>query len=182
MGQTRANKEELIEELVSRITTSKFMACADYRGTTVHQFEEFRRGVRESGGTASVVKNSLAKISVEKSLDGVSEEDKKKFLDLFTGPSLFVLSSEGSDPIGLAKAIGKAVKDFEPFEVKGAVFDGGFVDEAGLKQLASMPSKEELLGKLRYLLEAPASQLVRLLSAPAQQLAQALNAYQDKLK
>ena len=138
-----------------------------------------RSQLREVGATAKVVKNTLAKISAEKALNEADAEEVKKLVDVFQGPSFLVFAND--DVVSPAKVLSKFSKDKEVFEVKGGWFEGNYLDQAGVVQVSNMPSREELLAKVLYLLSAPATQLARVVNAPGQQLAQVINAYKDTL-
>jgi large subunit ribosomal protein L10 len=179
MGMSRATKEEEIQALTGAWQTSQLAICADYRGLTVAEITELRNQLREVGATAKVVKNTLAKISAEKALDEADSDEVKKLVDVFQGPSFLVFAND--DVVSPAKVLAKFSKDKEVFEVKGGWFEGNYLDQAGVVQVSNMPSREELLAKILYLLSAPATQLARVVNAPGQQLAQVINAYKDTL-
>ena len=86
-----------------------------------------------------------------------------------------------TDPVAPAKVLKDFGKDRENFSVKGGVVDGSVVSASDVKQLADLPSKEQLLSKLLALINAPATQLLRTINAPAQQFVSLLNAWKDKL-
>ncbi len=176
----REEKDQIIEDLANKLSVTPLVVCADYRGLTVSQINQLRAELTGVGATANVVKNTLVKRSIDKGLESADKAERTKYSDLFAGPS-FVIFADENDPVGPAKIASKFEKEFEPFEIKGGWFDGGFLDTAGITELAKLPSKEELLSKLRYLLEYPATQLVRTINAPAQQIVQVVNAYKDTL-
>ena len=169
----RAGKDAEIQFLVDQIKECKIALCLDYRGLTVSQVGELRSELRGAGAVSRVVKNTLAKRSIDvamKDADGSQE-----FSDLFVGPSFLIFGHD--EIVSPAKVTDKFASQFEPLEIKGAWYEGGFLDKNGVAELAKMPSKDESLSKLRYLLEAPATQLVRLLNAPGQKLAQVIEAH-----
>jgi large subunit ribosomal protein L10 len=179
MGMDRATKEVELEHLASAWQGSALAVCADYRGLTVSQISDLRAQLRQVGATAKVVKNTLARISAEKALAEADSAQVGKLMDVFQGPSFLVFSND--DVVSPAKVLAKFSKDHEVFQVKGGWFEGMYLDQAGVVQVSNMPSREELLAKLLYLLNAPATQLARVVNAPAQQLAQVINAYKDTL-
>lgn len=179
MGMSRATKDEEIANLASAWTGSTLAICADYRGLTVSQITELRAQLRAVGATAKVVKNTLAKISAEKGLAQADSDEVGKLVGVFQGPSFLVFAND--DVVSPAKVLTKFSKDHEVFEVKGGWFEGVYLDQAGVTQVSNMPSREELLAKVLYLMNAPATQLARVVNAPAQQLAQVIAAYKDTL-
>lgn len=163
----RAQKTEAIEELSERFGRSPIAIVTDYRGLNVAQITELRRKVREADGEFLIAKNTLTRIAIV-------DTDAAAIAEWLSGP-IGVAYGFG-DAVGIAKAVDSFAKDNEALEVKGGVLDGEALDAGRLKQLASMPGKDELRAKLLALLMTPATQMVRVLSAPAQQMVQVLNA------
>lgn len=176
----RAEKNSIIEDLSGRFNRAQITICADYRGLTVAQITKLRKDLHGAGFRGAVVKNTLAGISAKRGLAAAKDGELDKFLDLFKGPSFVVFSDE--DPIKPAKLAKDFAESNEKFQIKGAWFENGFVDAAGVKTLASLPSREENLAKLLSLMNAPATQLVQMLQAPGAQLVRLLAAYKDKLE
>jgi len=176
----RQEKSEEIKSLGESFAAAQIAMCADYRGLTVAQMTDLRRELKASGAVGKVVKNTLAKVSIAEVLKEADAAEREKFLQLFNGPSFVVFAND--EAVSPAKVLAKFAKNFEVLELKGAWFEGGFVDQSGIKQLSEMPSKEELFAKLLYLLSAPATQIVRLLAAPATQIARVLDAHRAKLQ
>ena len=110
----------------------------------------------------------------------MSESKVEGLDDFFSGPTAVIWAKE--DPISPAKILTKFAKDAEGFSVKGGLFDGEVLDPSRVKDLASMPSKEEIQAKLLSLLNAPATQLLRLLNAPGTKLAGLLEAWRGELE
>ncbi|MCB0354834.1 MAG: 50S ribosomal protein L10 [Bdellovibrionales bacterium] len=176
----RAEKEQQIEELGKHFAKSAVAYCANYRGLSVTQITDLRRELKRSGAVGYVVKNTLAKVSVDRSLTEADEQQREKLKGLFEGPSFLVFSPE--DPASPAKILKKFSENHECFELKGGWFEGGFVDVEGVKNLSSLPSREELYSKLLSIFNAPATKVVQLLQAPASQLVRTLEAYRAKLE
>jgi len=177
------NRQEKVEEIKSigdSLSAAQIAMCADYRGLTVDQMTKLRRELKANGAVGKVVKNTLAKVSIAEVLKEADAAEREKFMELFNGPSFVVFAND--EAVSPAKVLAKFAKDFEALELKGGWFEDGFVDQAGLKQLSEMPSREELYAKLLHLLTAPATQLVRLLAAPATQFARVLEAQRAKLE
>ena len=176
----RKEKNAEIKNLAKGLASAQIALCADYRGLTVSEITTLRDELRNTGSKTKVVKNTLAKLALEKAYTDADAEQLKQFIEIFEGPSMLVLSEE--DPVSPAKVIKKFLKDHKALEVKGGWFEGSFLNEDGVNSLASMPSREEALAKLLSLIAAPATQLVRLLQAPAQQLAQVLEGHRSNLE
>jgi large subunit ribosomal protein L10 len=176
----RAEKQTEIEMLSGAFSGSAIALCADYRGLTVSEIGSLRSELRKTGSSSRVVKNTLAKIAAGKAYEATAGEELDKFLGLFQGPNFIVFSDE--DPVAPAKVIAKFAKEHGHLEIKGAWFDGGFVDVEGVKQLSTMPSKEELLAKLLNLMNAPATQLLQVMQAPSREVVQVLEAQRAEIE
>lgn len=179
MAMSRARKDEELQYLDSRLQQAPLQICADYRGLTVEQITAVRRAVREASAEAKVVKNTLAKIAHKRNFEGADKAEIEKFSDVLEGPSMLIFS--GDDVVVSAKKAVQFEKDYESFTLKGGWFEGKFLDESAIKNLSSMPSREESLGQLLSVMTQPATLLVRTLAAPAAQLVQVLEAYRRKL-
>lgn len=189
------DKQEKNAEIVAlsdNMGKSQICLCADYRGLTVAQLSQLRAEIRKAGCGAKVVKNTLARISAQKAwnasgssvvaggADSLTSSGLKKFLDIFEGPTLLVWSY--SDPIAPAKVLSKFSKDNEKLSLKGAFFEGDFVDASGIAALSAMPGREELFGQLLRLINAPATNLVRLLNANATQTVRVIDERRKQLE
>ena len=119
----RVQKQAEIEGLAKLIAGAQLALCADYRGLTVGQVTILRRNLRNAGATARVVKNKLAKRSVDAALTGA---DKENFLQVFKGPSFVVVAE--TDPVAPTKVLTEFAKTNKQFEIKGAWVDGKFLD------------------------------------------------------
>ena len=133
------------------------VVVAHYSGLTVAQITRLRRDIRDASGEYQVIKNTL----VRRSLEGTVFGDLEKLLE---GPNGWVLGYD--DPVVLSKAVIKFADDNDKLRIKGAVFEGSFMDVAGVKALSQMPSKPELQATLLSLMNAPATHLVRLIQEP----------------
>jgi large subunit ribosomal protein L10 len=167
---TRAQKEEQVSELRDIFGRAKCIYVADYRGVDVESANQLRRRVRQEGAgdyEYRVSKNRLLKLAAEGSdVAGIAEH--------FQGPTAIAVSF--GDPAGLAKILEDFAKDHEAFELKGGLLEGSPIGRGEIATLATLPSLDELRGKLVGLLQAPAGKLARLLNEPAGQLARLLNA------
>jgi len=159
------NKDERKQEIANlkeRLEKSKGLIVSGFSGMTVSQDYELRKQVRAAGGKYRVVKNTLAEIASE----GTTASSALKGLAGATAISF----TEG-DPVALAKALTAYAKTNPAFVFKAGVVEGRAVSIAEISQLATLPSKEELIAKLLFLINAPAQQLVTVTGAIARNLA-----------
>lgn len=122
----------------------------DYRGLTVKQVEQLRRDIRAAEGAMKVYKNTLVKIALADL--GMANMD-----DILAGPSAFVFTT--GDPVASAKALKDFASANKNLELKGGIMDGQFQDAAAFMQIASLPSRDQLLGQIANSLTGVASQL-----------------------
>lgn len=167
----RAEKTEVIESLHKTFTESGSVILLDFKGVTVPEITELRDRVRESQGGYAVVKNTLALRAAEGTpIDSIREH--------FTGPTAIAYTAE--DPVALAKTLRDFVKGQEGMEFKVGVLDGNVLSEGQVVELAALPSREELLSKLLFLLNAPLTRLVTALQSPVRNLAVVLGQVEGK--
>ena len=166
----RAQKQETIEALKGVFETSGSVVVTHYLGLTVAEMTELRGRLREQGAQLKVVKNTL----VQKALDGSVGEAGDA---LFKGP---VAIAYGPDPVSAAKVAAEYAKGNDKFVLVGGLMGDQVLDEKGVKALATLPSLDELRGRLIGLLQAPATKVAGVLQAPAGQLARVFNAYATK--
>jgi large subunit ribosomal protein L10 len=167
----RAEKTEVIESLHKTFTESGSVILLDFKGVTVPEITELRDKVRESQGGYAVVKNTLALRAAEGTpIDSIKEH--------FAGPTAIAYTA--GDPVALAKTLRDFVKEQEGMEFKVGVLDGSVLTEGQVVELAALPSREELLSKLLFLLNAPLTRLVTALQSPVRNLAVALGQLEGK--
>lgn len=171
MAVSRADKSTELGQLEVAFRESDTAVLVDYRGITVPQVTELRRQIRAAGGAYRVVKNTLAKRAVA----GTPFE---AFTASFSGTTAVVYTAK--DPVAMAKALTTFVKATPTISIKGAVVQGRAVAPAAVDDLASLPGKPELYGKLLYVLQAPMQQLVTVLSAVPRGLVTVLAAAEKK--
>jgi large subunit ribosomal protein L10 len=136
-------KKQIVEELSNEFTKDVSIFYADFKGQTVAQLEELRKAVREAEGKARVVKNTLARIAFANNGIEVDFEDNNIFV-------------WGEDQITLAKILTKhASKYKDSFKVKGAVIEGEVKDAAYVEEVSKLPTKDELLGMVAFMMKAP---------------------------
>jgi large subunit ribosomal protein L10 len=170
----RTEKTSVVETLQERFRTTPHVILADYKGMTAGQATDLRRKIRVVGGTYMVLKNRLARRGSE----GTSVA---KIADRLKGTC--GLAAHPTDPVALAKVVSDFAKDNPQLKLIACVVDAKDVYGAeGVKQLASLPGRQELRATLLALINTPATQLVRLINTPAGQVARAIDARREKLE
>lgn len=167
----RAEKTEVIENLHKTFAENGSVILLNFKGITVPDITALRDRIRESQGGYAVVKNTLALRAAEGTpLDSVR--------DHFSGPTAIAYTAE--DPVALAKTLRDFVKTQEGMDFKVGVLDGKVLSKAQVAELADLPSREELLAKLLFLLNAPLTRLVTALQSPVRNLAVVLGQLEGK--
>lgn len=167
---TRQQKEDQVAELKDKFERATSVFVADYKGLGVKQMEALRGGLRSAEASESefrVSKNSILRLA---SSGGPAE----RLQEHFSGTTSIAMSF--GDPVALAKTLVDYAKANEAFELRGAILEGEVLDQAGIATLATLPSLDELRGKIVGLLQAPASKLARLLNEPGAQIARVVSA------
>lgn len=164
-------KKVVVEEIKEKIQNSKSVVFVSFKGLSVAEDTELRREFRKNNVEYKVLKNTL----VRRAFNDLGVKD---FDEDLNGPTSVAF---GADETGAAKIIMDAVKKYDTkVAVKCAYVDGGKVNVDGVKALASMPSKEELIAKMLGSLQAPITNFVGVLSAMPRSLVIALNAIAEK--
>ena len=166
----RAQKEKVVEELGQIFESSGVVVVARYEGMTVSQMQALRAEMRSVGGAVRVAKNRLAKIA----LDGKPCESLGSLL---TGMTVLAYSE---DPVAAAKVADKYAKGNEKFVILGGAMGSTALDQAGVKAVASMPSREELIAQIVSAIGAPASNIAGAIGAPASNIASILSTIEEK--
>ena len=157
MSLNRSEKEAVISEVTSLAAKAQTLVMAEYRGITVASMDQLRIKARSSGVSLSVLKNTLARRAVAGSAFEVAA-------DQMTGPLIYGFSV---DAVAAAKVVADFAKTNDKLVIRGGVYGGKVLDENGVKQLASIPSKEVLLAQLCGLLMSPISRTAVVLGALA---------------
>jgi large subunit ribosomal protein L10 len=157
----RSEKKEEVERLKSDLAKVSTVILTTFQGITVAQDTQLRRAVQGAGGKYHVVKNTLA----EQAGAGTTAES------LLKGLSGTNSISYSTDPVSLAKVLTKVAKDVPAFRFKAGVVEGRVLSIAEIQQLALLPSKEELIGKIMFLLQAPARRSASVLAGVNRNLA-----------
>lgn len=168
----REQKTELLSVLNEEFNSSSLVVVTHYLGLTVAEMSELRGKIRETGAKFRVTKNRITRLA----LAGTKYE---KLTDLMTGPTAI---SYSQDPIAAAKAVVEFSKKNDKLKICGAVMDGNVLSAEQVKALASLPSLDELRGKIVGLLQAPAQRIASITAAPAGQVARVIGAYADQGK
>ncbi|MEZ5292197.1 MAG: 50S ribosomal protein L10 [Vicinamibacterales bacterium] len=156
MAVTRADKQAELETLTGVFKAADVAILIDYKGINVPQVTELRRELRKVSSGYKVVKNTLAK----RALKGTTFEALTAHFEGTTA-----IAYTDSDPVALAKTLTTFMKTAPTLQIKAAVVQGQAIQPAEVTDLANMPGKPELYAKLLYLLNAPATNLVRVLNA-----------------
>jgi large subunit ribosomal protein L10 len=163
----RKEKERIVEELQGALEGTKVAILSDYRGLNVGEMTVLRNQLRQASVNYRVVKNALIKLALKNT-------DLKPLIDQISGPTAVAFSYE--DPISPAKILEQFGREQPKLEIKGGIVEGKLIDQAGVKRLAQIPSREVLLGWLVSVLGAGPTHLVTVLSFNLQKLLQLLNA------
>ena len=160
--KTKEQKSQEVSELTQEIGNASNAFLIDFKGITVPQVTELRKQVRETKSGYIVVKNTLALIALKDS-PIVAMREK------FTGPTAIAFNAK--DGVQLAKALTRFAKDVPAVQFKGAMLDGQIVPAEQIQTIASLPSREELVSKLLYVLQSPMRGLATVLQANIRNLA-----------
>jgi len=154
----RSEKEAVISDVTGLAAKAQTLVMAEYRGITVADMTRLRTTARNSGVTLSVLKNTLARRAVAGSaFDVISDQ--------MTGPLIYSFSV---DAVAAAKVVAEFAKTNDKLVIRGGAYGGKVLDINGVKQLASIPSKEVLLSQLLGLMQSPISRTARVLAALAE--------------
>jgi len=152
----KSHKAEVIEELEGEIRDASALIVADYRGLSVGAISALRNGLRPLDASFRVSKNTLARIAAERAgSDGLAE--------MLSGPTAIAFCK--GDPAAVAKKLSDVARETRILRLKGAVVEGQTLDEAGVRRLATLPSREALQAQVVGVVAAPLQQLVTLLAA-----------------
>lgn len=166
----RARKEIEVKELGQAFEDSGVVVVAHYAGLTVAEMQDLRRKMRAAGGIVRVAKNRLAKIALEgKPCEGIN-----KYL---TGQTVLGYSE---DPVAAAKVFQDFAKGNEKLAILGGSMGSEILDAAGVKTVATMPSREEVIASIVGAILAPASNIAGAITAPAGNIAGILKAIEEK--
>ena len=162
----RSDKKEFVQKLKDEIDTSSSVIVAHYSGLTVDESDRLRSEMRNNGAKFKITKNRLTKLALE-------QTQFKDIADLFTGPTAIAYSE---DPVAPAKVAVSFEKKLEKFKIIGGAYDGEKIDIQKINFLATLPSMDELRGKIVGLISAPAQKIASIVKEPAGQIARLISA------
>ena len=165
-------KRQAVAELAELLRTSSAIAVADYRGLKVSDMQSVRRTLRDSGVQLHIAKNRLLKIAAD-------EADRAELKPMLTGPT--ALATIDGDEAAMAKALAEA---FRPYSrvvtMRGGMLGNSAIDASQLTRLATLPTREVLLGKIAGGMAAPMTGMAGVLAANLRNLVGVLSAVADK--
>lgn len=161
--KTRERKQKDLTALTEQLSNSKSAMVVSFNKLTVNKDQEFRHHLREAGAEYQVVKNTIARLAIK----GTPYEGASEF---FKGVTAIAWTE--NDPVVLSKAVTKFVKDNgDVFSFKAGVVEGRIVDLKQVEAIASLPSKEVLISKLLFVINAQAQRIVTVINAVPRNLA-----------
>lgn len=166
----KAEKPLLVAELNAVFKTSNLVVVARQNGLTVAEVNALRAKMRAAGASFKITKNTLTRLALK-------DTQFEGLTPLFKGVTTIAASK---DPIAAAKAAAGFANDNKKFEILGGNLNGKALSAKDVQALATLPSLDELRGKIIGLLQAPASKMARVIAAPPAQLARVINAYATK--
>ena len=169
MGLKQSEKQAAVTEIAGVVAKASVIVVAEYRGLEVGNITVLRRQARESGVYLRVLKNSLARRAVEGTPFAL-------LADKMVGPLIYGIST---DPVAAAKVLNGFAKDNDKLVIKAGAMANYLMDVNGVKALATMPSREELLSTLLGTMQAPITQFVRTLNEVPTKFVRGLAAVRD---
>lgn len=170
--KSKEQKQKDLNALTEQLNNSKSAMVVGFNKVSVNKDQEFRHQLREAGASYQVVKNTIARLAVKGTpYEGATEHFK----------GVTAIAWTESDPVILSKAVSKFVKDnAELYTFKAGVVDGRVVDLKQVQEIASLPSKEELISKLLFVINAQAQRIVTVINAVPRNLAIVIKQIGDK--
>jgi large subunit ribosomal protein L10 len=166
----RTEKSEVVSALNASLKETGVVVVTRNLGMSVAQSTDLRQKMRGAGASYKVSKNNLVKIAIQGT-------DYAVIGDMLVGPTGLATSA---DPVAAAKVAVEFAKTNEKLEIVGGAMGSQLLNADGIKALATLPSLDELRGKIVGLIQAPATKLATVVQAPAAQLARVFNAYATK--
>ena len=162
--EAKQAKQVIIDEIKAKLDGAQSAVVIDYMGTTVAQADAMRKKLREANVDYTVYKNTLIKRAIE----GTEFAPLAEVLD---GPSAIAISKE--DATAPARELKEVIDEFKKMEFKAGVVEGNFFDQNGIKEIASIPSRDVLIAKFMGSIQSPVSKAVRTFQAIADAKAEA---------
>ncbi len=169
----KSQKQSVVEELNTAFRESAGVFLIDFSGINVADETELRRKMSSDGNSYRVVKNTLA-------LRAAQDTGVHKLKERFHGPT--AIATTPDNPVALAKAVTEFLKNHPTMSLKGGVLEDSLLSPEDVGALADMPSREELLAKVVYLLQSPLTRLAAALQSPLRNLASVLKQLEEKKK
>ncbi len=170
--KSKEQKQKDLNALTEQLNNSKSAMVVSFNKVTVNKDQEFRNQLREAGASYQVVKNTIARLAVK----GTPYENAGEY---FKGVTAIAWTD--NDPVVLSKAVSKFVKDnADLYTFKAGVVEGKVVDLKQVQEIASLPSKEELISKLLFVINAQAQRIVTVINAVPRNLAVVIKQIGDK--
>ena len=157
--EAQKEKQVIIDEIKEKLDGAQSAVVIDYMGITVAQADVMRKKLREANVDYTVYKNTLVKRAIE----GTEFEGLAEVLD---GPSALAISKD--DATAPARVLNEVIKDYKKMEFKAGVVEGTYYDEKGIKVIATIPSREVLLGRLLGSIQAPVANFARVIKQIAE--------------
>ena len=162
--EAKKAKQVIIDEIKEKLDGAQSAVVIDYMGTTVAQADAMRKKLRESNVDYTVYKNTLIKRAIEGT-------EFAPLADVLDGPSAIAISKE--DATAPARLLKEVIDDFKKMEFKAGIVEGNFFDQDGIKEIASIPSRDVLIAKFMGSIQSPVSKFVRTVQAIADEKAEA---------
>ncbi len=156
--EAKQQKQAVIDEIKGKLEGAEAVILVDYMGITVAQADALRKELRENDVDYTVYKNTLMKRAI-------AGTEFEPLGDAMEGPSAIAISK--TDATAPGRLLKKAMKDFDKMSFKAGVVEGTFYDKDGIEQIASIPSRDELLAKFLGSIQSPVGKFVRTLAAIA---------------
>ena len=166
----RSEKNNFVKKMKEELSSSSSLIVSHYAGLSVDETDNLRKEMRNNGAKFKVTKNRLTKIAL-------TDTPFESIADLFNGPTAIAYSS---DPVAPAKVSVNFEKKYENFKIIGGSYDGEKIDLNKINFLASLPSLDQIRGKILGLLQAPAQKITSIIQAPGGQLARLVTARSEQ--
>ena len=168
----RSEKNDFVSNLKKDFSNATSIIVAEYSGLTVSETEKLRKEMRDNGAKFKVTKNRLTKLAI-------SETQFKDISELFKGPTAIAFSDDAVAP---AKVAVNFEKTNNKFKIIGGAFEGKKIDKERINFLATLPSIDEMRGKIIGLIMAPAQKIASVVAEPGGQLARLMSTRQKQLE
>jgi large subunit ribosomal protein L10 len=169
--EPRAEKVSVVDDVRERFEDAEAVLITEYRGLSVSEIAELRSALRDAGTTYKIYKNTLVRLAIEDNApDGMHQ--------MLVGPT--ALAFVEKDPSAAAKALKTFASNNDALVIKGAILSGGLLDEAQVRELAELPSRDELLASIAGGLAAPLQSIASMMNNLLSEVSGLLQALSDK--